>query len=166
MINGRLTFLFLLFFLFLFSCDKNIVFDDYQSLDDNIFLQSKPVRFTFNITDTISRNNVFIQLRNNQDYPYSNLFLITKIESPKGIIEIDTLQYEMTNNRGEFLGTGISGIKENVLCVTENCLKKVFFELGEYNLSIKQAMREKGKVEGIEGLEGITDIGLKIEKTN
>ena len=38
------------------------------------------------------------------------------------------------------------------------------FKTGKNILHIKQAVRETGKVNGVEKLEGITDVGFRIEK--
>ena len=144
------------------SCDANGVFDQYLSLEDNTWNLEKPVEFEFQVTDTISKNDVFINIRNNKDYGYSNLFLITHLKFPNGNKIVDTLEYRMTDEKGRFLGSGMSEIKENKLFYKE---EKVFSESGNYTLTIRQAMRKNGSVEGIKELKGLTDVGLRIEKT-
>lgn len=143
------------------SCDSNRVFDEYKTLNDNKWIQEKPVEFNMQIVDTISRNNLFINIRNNKDYQYSNLFLITHINFPDGKKIVDTLEYEMADKRGQFLGYGISDVKENKLFLKENI---IFPTSGNYTVSIYQAMRKNGAVDGIKELEGITDVGFRIEK--
>ena len=68
----------------------------------------------------------------------------------------------MAKSTGEFLGTGFSDIKENKLWYKEGV---VLNERGDYKVNIQQAMRQNGNVKGIENLEGITDVGFRIEKT-
>ena len=68
----------------------------------------------------------------------------------------------MANQNGEFLGSGFSDLKENKFWFKENV---VFQESGEYIFSIQHAMRENNKVDGIINLEGITDVGLRIENS-
>lgn len=143
------------------SCDSNRVFDEYKALDDNKWVQENPIEFEIPITDTISRNNLFVNIRNNADYQYSNLFLITHIKFPDGKQVVDTLQYAMTDNNGRFLGSGISEVKESRLFLKENIM---FPSSGNYNVSIYQAMRKNGTVQGIEELEGVTNVGFRIEK--
>ncbi len=53
----------------------------------------------------------------------------------------------MAKPNGEFLGTGFSDIKENKLWYKENV---VFKEKGEYQFNIQHAMRENGKVNGVD----------------
>lgn len=154
----------ILFALMFTACSENALFDEYQSLPNNVFDSENPVSFTFQIQDAIHPKSAFIQLRNNSDYQYSNLYLITNLKYPSGKQEVDTLQYMMADPMGRFLGSGLSTIKENVLCYQNNCKPKRFEESGQYTFTIKQAMRKIGAIEGIDLLEGITDIGFKIKK--
>ncbi len=144
------------------SCDSNRVYDEYQSMEDNTWLQSDIITFDFSISDTISKNNIFINLRNNKDYEFSNLFMITKMDFPNGTKIIDTLEYEMTDKLGNFLGSGYTDIKQNKLFYKENVQ---FLEKGNYRFQIEQAMRKNGNIQGLDSLKGITDIGLRIELT-
>ena len=81
---------------------------------------------------------------------------------PHGKKVKDTLEYEMAKPNGELLGTGFTDIKENKLWYKEGV---VFNESGEYTVNIQQAMRENGKVNGVVELEGITDVGFRVEKS-
>jgi len=92
----------------------------------------------------------------------SNLFLIVETNFPNGKGFKDTLEYVMAKPNGEFLGTGFSDIKENKLWYREGV---VFDEDGEYQVNIQHAMRKSGSVRGLENLEGIIDVGFRIEKT-
>jgi hypothetical protein len=58
------------------------------------------------------------------------------------------------------LGNGFSDIKESKLWYKENM---VFTKKGKYKLSIQQAVRQTGKIQGVEKLDGITEIGFRIE---
>ena len=64
---------------------------------------------------------------------------------------------------GQWLGKGYGSIKENKLWYKENI---VFPSSGVYTLQISHAMRKNGNIEGIVDLEGITDVGFQIEKSN
>lgn len=143
------------------SCDSKREYDSFVSIDNNSWEKENEVSFLFEITDTINKKDLFLNIRNNQKYNYSNLFLITTLNFPNGRKIVDTLEYEMTDNSGCFLGNGLTGIKENKLFYKENV---VFPTSGEYSVSISQAMRKSGEVNGIKSLEGITDVGFRIEK--
>tara|TARA_R110002073_G_scaffold103234_2_gene233718 strand:+ start:16869 stop:17372 length:504 start_codon:yes stop_codon:yes gene_type:complete len=143
------------------SCDSNRVFDQYYAVDNTVWNKDNPINFEFQVTDTISKNDLYIQIRNNNEYAFSNLFLITHLDFPDGKKIVDTLQYAMTDKNGRFLGSGLSEIKESKLYYKES---RVFPMSGKYKVSIKQAMRKNGTVEGVKELEGVTDVGLRIEK--
>jgi len=147
--------------LFIVSCNDTSVFDKYKPISNAKWHKDSVVNFKFNPTDTISRNNVFINLRNNNNYQYSNLFLIVNIDFPNNTRFIDTLEYEMTDAQGKFMGTGLTDLKENKLEYKTNV---VFPTTGAYTFNIQQAMRKSGTIEGITTLEGVTDVGLRIEK--
>jgi gliding motility-associated lipoprotein GldH len=144
------------------SCTSETVFTNYKSVADNTWVLNEKVVFQFSITDTISKRNLFINIRNNKQYKYSNLFLITELVFPNKTKVIDTLQYKMASLNGKFLGNGFTEIKENKLFYKE---EKVFPLSGEYSFNVRQAMRKSGFSESIEILEGITDVGFSIEKT-
>ena len=113
--------------------------------------------------DTVQRKNIYVTLRNNKDYEFSNLFLIVGIEFPNNYKIVDTLEYEMTTLEGRFLGTGMTDIKENKLEYKTNV---IFDQKGDYILSVQQAMRKTRDVEGLSYLGGITDVGVQIEIAN
>lgn len=153
--------LLLIFGLFgvLFSCDSGLIFDEYQSIESG---WDKDLGIEFKVVppDTLKPYNLFINLRNTNDYKYNNLYLLVEMHHPNGKVKKDTLEYRMTTAEGEFLGSGFSDIKENKLWYMES---EVFKEPGEYRIVVYQAMRELGKVSGVEKLEGIIDVGFRIE---
>lgn len=144
------------------SCDSNQIFDQYQSVKGSWHKDSVKT-FTFTPKDTISKRNLFVTLRNNNDYRFSNLFLIVEFNYPNGKTTTDTLQYKMTEPSGKFLGTGFSDLKENKLWYKGYKEGFVFNESGEYSINIKHAMRENNQVNGVTNLKGITDVGFRIE---
>jgi len=154
----------LLFFIAILitSCNSNSDFDEYIVLPSSTWHRTNAIQFTFPINDSIGKKNLFINLRNNKDYTYSNLFLITQMNFPDGQIIIDTLEYDMTDVTGKFLGQGFTDIKENKLFYKENI---IFPNTGDHTFKVRQAMRKNGEIQGIEELKGITHVGFRIEKT-
>ncbi|WP_372745568.1 gliding motility lipoprotein GldH [Lutibacter sp.] len=145
------------------SCSENKFFDQYKPVENLEWSRDTIYNFIVSNTDTISKRNVFINIRNNKNYEFSSLFLIAKIEFPSGYKLVDTLEYEMTNAEGKFLGQGFSDVKENKLFLRE---KVVLSEKGDYKFLIQQATRSINDIEGKNPLKGITDVGLSIEKVN
>ncbi|NAY91581.1 gliding motility lipoprotein GldH [Muricauda sp. JGD-17] len=144
------------------SCNSNLVFSDYQTMNDGKWEVDKPAHFEVEGLDTTQTYNMFINIRNDDVFPYNNLFLIAELEHPDGNTQKDTLEYRMAEPTGEWLGKGLGSIKENKLWYKE---KIVFPDSGVYKVSIIHAMRQNGNVEGVQILDGITDVGLEIEKS-
>lgn len=145
----------------LFSCDEKRVFDDYRPLDGT-WHKDSILSFEYEQMDTVSPYNLFINIRNNNSYPYNNLFLIVQMEQPDRLTKVDTLEYQMANADGSLMGKGFTDVKESRLWYKENV---VFPKQGKYTFRIQHAVRHTGKIVGVEELEGVTDVGFRIEST-
>ncbi|UII81489.1 gliding motility lipoprotein GldH [Flagellimonas sp. CMM7] len=152
----------LVFSLSLASCNNNLTFSDYKAMENGSWRIDNPVNFEFSNLDSIQTHNMFINIRNDNTFQFNNLFLITELEYPNGNTLKDTLEFKMAEPNGEWLGKGLGSIKENKLWFQE---KVVFSDSGVYRVSISHAMRKNGDVDGIYVLDGITDVGLEIEKS-
>ncbi|WP_339711134.1 gliding motility lipoprotein GldH [uncultured Kriegella sp.] len=145
------------------SCNDALLVSEYKATDKGHWNKDHTIEFTFSEVDTIRRHNMFINIRNDETFPYSNLFLIAELNFPSGETVKDTLEYEMALPDGKWLGKGYGSIKENKLWYKENI---VFPSSGVYTLSVSHAMRKNGSVDGIANLPGITDVGFEIVKSN
>ncbi len=141
------------------SCDDTGVLDEYQTVAESWEMDEK-ISFTLPELDSQKPYNLFINVRNTNDYKFSNLYLIAEMRFPNGKVITDTLEYDMAAPNGEWLGTGFSDVKENKLWYKE---KVNFKEEGTYTITLQHAMRKNGDVDGVTSLEGITDIGFRIE---
>lgn len=149
------------FTLLLFSCDKNRVFDDYKKLGGT-WHKDSIICFEFESKDTVSSHNLFVNVRNNNNYPFNNLFLVVHMQFPDGFTKVDTLEYQMANPDGSLMGEGFSDVKENKLWYKENVK---FNQEGTYKVSIQHALRQINKIPGIEELKGVSEVGFRIEST-
>lgn len=149
--------------LFFIACDKKQFFSEYKELDGT-WKKADTLRFTFEQKDTINPYHLFLNVRNNNDYPFNNMYLIVSLKEPgkQPTIKVDTLEYQMANSDGSLMGKGFSDVKESKLWYLEN---HKFSKVGKYDVQIVQAVRETGKVDGVADLKGITELGLRIEKT-
>ncbi len=148
---------------FMVSCDDSIVKSDFKATTNGSWNRDSIVEFNFSGLDTLQSHQMFINIRNDNTFPYSNLFLIAALEYPNGDTVTDTLEYLMAQPDGTWLGKGHGSIKENKLWYKENI---VFPSSGVYTLRLSHAMRKNGNVEGDVNLEGITDVGFEIVKSN
>lgn len=145
------------------SCAEGLVKSEYQATEAGVWNKDSPVEFSFSGIDTVGLHNMFITLRNDNTFRYNNLFLIAELEFPNGETVKDTLEYQMAKPDGTWLGKGYGSVKENKLWYKENI---VFPTSGVYKLKLAHAMRKNGSVNGVENLQGVTDVGFEIEKSN
>jgi len=71
----------LICFFGLVSCDSNSVFDEYKSVSQ-AWNKEDIVSFTVNPKDTVSAYNLFVNIRNTNEYKFNNLFLIVDVNFP------------------------------------------------------------------------------------
>ena len=138
------------------SCDSNSIYHQYQPIDKSGWHKDTAVDFAVPIIDTESLYNVIIDIRNSNEYPYQNLYLFVYSISPDNKTEGDTLNCILADNQGRWYGQGI-GSTSTLSVMYMPAVK--FSEQGVYTFRIMQGMRE-------DILEGISDIGLRVEKRN
>ncbi|MHC5309767.1 gliding motility lipoprotein GldH [Myroides sp. LJL116] len=161
-IKNKFIVLFFVVCFLLISCeqDNNVVFDQYHKTQ-GYWAKEDVKTFVYQVQDTISPSNLFINIRANNNYPYSNLYVIFKMYQPDMTIVVDTLQYQMANAQGELLGDGFTDIKQSKLWLKQDY---IFNQSGTYKFTLEQAVRQLGEVKGIDQLPGISEVGLRIEK--
>lgn len=149
-----LVFALLISTLLITACDKMRVYDENQKLQDRSWNAGTPLVYNVAITDTVSRYNMYINIRNADTYKFSNLYIFMTTTLPHNEIEKDTLQLILANDEGRWLGNGLGDVFESRILFKEN-LK--FINSGNYQFKLEQAMR-------INPLPGILDVGIRIEK--
>ncbi|SIQ14331.1 gliding motility-associated lipoprotein GldH [Chryseobacterium sp. RU37D] len=144
-----------LFSLILFlSCNSSSEGEVIMNSVDNKWNKKSEQKFNLEISDSQNPKNIIFVVRNNNEYPYSNIRFIvsfTNLQSKKK--QTDTLNYVLAKPNGEWLGTGFGDTKETLF---QYKLNYRFLAKGKYEIGVKQAMRN-------DNLPGIEDIGVKIE---
>lgn len=148
----RTGFLFALILL-MFSCSESNG-TVYMNKVNSSWKKNKKQEFQFNIDDAQNPKNIIFVVRNNEDYPYSNIRFIVNFEDPNKKAETDTLNYILAKPTGEWLGEGFGSTKEILFQYKVNYK---FPKNGLYKINVTQAMRK-------DILPGIEDLGIKIEQ--
>ena len=145
-------------FLFLLSCNEQSIYRADINTTNGWGLTEKT---SFKIEDTLTQAaDLYIYLRNDQDYPYANIFLIGNLLKGDSLVQSDTLEYMMAQPNGEWLGTGFLSVKESKLIWKEQWIPQI---LPPYTLELAQANRAINEVNGSEKLKGIVSVGIAIE---
>jgi gliding motility-associated lipoprotein GldH len=136
------------------ACDAKRYFEENKPIVKGIWKAEEKAHFDIQITDTVARYNFFLNVRNSLDYPYSNLYLFIHTTNPTGKKSQDTLECQLADYTGKWLGSGFGSIKFSRFLIQ----KRVHFrQRGHYIFELEQAMRVKE-------LKGIVDVGIRIEK--
>lgn len=132
------------------ASDENVIMNHVDNKWDKNIRQ----KFNLEISDPENPKNIIFVVRNNNDYPYSNIRFIVNLTNPKTKkAETDTLNYILAKPNGEWLGTGFGETKETLF---QYKLNYRFPEKGSYEIEVSQAMRN-------DHLPGIEDLGIKVE---
>lgn len=137
--------------LLLVGCQGDIVYTVFKSLPNVGWEADSSLCYQPVITDSVADYQMLITIRHTDVYPYQNLWLFVDIEQDSLLLTRDTIECYMANERGEWLGGGLT-VHELPLLYSENYQ---FSNSGEYQISITQGMRE-------DTLVGIKEVGVKI----
>ena len=154
MINNLKIIFGLSLFVLLFGCDPNRVLDHNSPIDKIGWYRLKPITEVVTINDTKQKHNFYINIRNNNEYPYSNIYMFINTKVPSGKSSRDTVECVLADVDGKWLGKSSGDISDHRILIKQNVL---FPDSGTYTFEIEHAMR-------VENLLGITDVGLRIEK--
>lgn len=142
------------FMLFISSCDPKRVFEKNQQISDDVWNSDEKPVFEVEIEDTTAAHNFYVNVRNADGYPYSNVYIFISTVFPNQKHSMDTLECVLADETGKWLGNGLGDIYDNQILFK----KGVRFPVkGKYVFTMEQAMRT-------DGLPLIMDIGLRIEK--
>jgi gliding motility-associated lipoprotein GldH len=135
------------------GCSGKEIFSEFHSFPHSSWLRGEVVNFEVPVSDSIQPYDVFLEIRNTDDYPFRNLWLFVDITAPNGELREDTINIELADIYGKWYGKGVSLYIHSV-AYDEN----IHYPFsGNYTYSVRQGMRE-------EVLKGISDIGLTISK--
>lgn len=136
------------------SCDPNRVYEDNIDMPTATWDKNNKLKFEVDITDTLTPYNVYVNIRNSGNYQFSNIYMFIDVTFPDGNVYRDTLEGQLADASGQWLGSGLGDIWDNKLPYKQSVR---FPKSGKYIFEIEQAMRT-------DQLEDILDAGLRIEK--
>lgn len=137
------------------SCGNKALFDDNLAIQNEIWTPDNNAIFKVEVKDTVHAYKFMINVRHTIDYRFSNLYVFMNTRFPNGNITRDTIECVLAAPDGKWVGKGFGELKQNQILLNST----LRFPLkGEYAFEIEQGMRVKE-------LKGITDIGIRIEKS-
>lgn len=136
------------------SCGDNTVYEESLKIEAAEWHRNNRAQYVFDIDDSSAIYSFSINFRHGGSYPYKNIYLFCRTESPSGKIAIDTAQMILTDQYNRWMGKGIGDLFDYQFMFKKGNL---FPENGTYNVSIEQGMRDLI-------LPEITDIGIAIKR--
>jgi gliding motility-associated lipoprotein GldH len=143
-----------LFTFLLFSCSNLDDFSANKTIESALWDVNNICRFEYDVTDTISTKDMFINLRHSGLYKYSNIYFFVTTLAPNGKTLKDTVEYTLADARGKWAGSGIGDLYDVELAYKRNVR---FAQQGRYIFYIQHGMRDKQ-------LEAVTDVGISVRK--
>jgi gliding motility-associated lipoprotein GldH len=137
----------------LISCNPNRFFRETRRIPDGIWNVREKISFTVPVPDTSKRFLMFIDIRNDVDYPFANIYLFLDTRCPDGKVARDTVECRLADYDGRWLGSGSGSIRFNRFLFQRGIR---FKQKGNYSFTFEQAMRKSE-------LKGIRDVGLEME---
>lgn len=142
----------------LVSCNRKSVFSDYRALKGSKWHQDSVLTFDMTVPDSTKIYNLFLNVRNEGRYNYSNLWLFVKIIPPKGNAINDTIELSLATPEGKWLGYGLGDLYDMKYPYKQTTF---FPAAGYYRFEVRHGMRTEDGV-----LKGIHDFGITLEKSN
>lgn len=136
------------------ACANDSIYTEYRSLPDAGWSKDSVARFQVDIAQTNIPYNVLVNIRHDSHYPYQNFWMFISITNPDGATTKDTIECYLADNRGKWLGSGLSSVYNMPVLVKPNI---VFPQAGRYTFTVRHGMRD-------DVLSGMTDIGVEIDK--
>ena len=134
------------------ACDKQTLYYSYQSIPSSEWTKSDTLFFNVPITDSLVFLHLSAEVRNNNYYPYRNLYLIISHNLEDSTTwQTDTLKYMLANEEGKWNGEGWNSLYHSSLPLKTAVPRHP----GNYTFKIIHGMKD-------EKLLGINDIGIKI----
>lgn len=136
------------------SCDSTVMYEENREVPEGDWDISERMTFDFDVPDTTTLYNFYFNVRNTDDYMFSNLYVFSHIDFPNGKKGTDTIELPLTNPDNSWIGNGQGDIHDCQLIFR----KGVRFPVaGKYHMEVEQAMR-------MEKLPGIKNVGIRIER--
>jgi len=137
------------------ACSPNRIFEQAESLPDQQWAYTDTIWVKASIPDTTSSYDLYLAIRHNQEYPFSNLWIHLQTFYPSGQTGLLKKQLIIGNNEAQTWETDcLQDICNGLLPIVEGV---TFSEKGDIRFALTHIMRTNP-------LPGIMDIGLRIER--
>ncbi len=142
------------------GCSDPAVFQADVAIPEGSWDRTFKPSFAFDIADTVSKHDVFIDVRHTGEYAFSDLFLFVELSGPGGRAVRDTVECLLADPTGRWYGKGTGFVWADRMLDAKILYKlgNRFPASGRYTIKLEQAMRT-------EQLDGVLDVGVSVERS-
>lgn len=141
------------------GCGDHVVFQEDARTPQGVWERGWDPQFAFDVQDTVTPHDVYLDVRHTGDYPFSNLYTFVRLTGPDGGQHTDTVECTLADPTGRWYGKGTGFIRSDRFDAhVLYKLRNRFPRKGRYTLTLEQAMR-------VEKLDGIIDVGVSVERS-
>lgn len=138
--------------LFLASCTTIDLYEKSVTIPGFSWKSSYKPEFTFSISDTTTRYQLFLVLRHTEKYTYNNIWINLYSQPPGDTVHKASFELQLATNE-KWLGTGMDDIYEHRIKLTD----PQYLKAGIYHFKVEQIMRE-------DPLANVMNVGIRVEK--
>lgn len=138
------------------GCGSDYMYEKSYPIDSSNWTYADRLDFTFDIEDSLSIYNLWLEVEHSVDYDYQNLYTRIHTRFPSGQELTEALSLELADKIGRWYGD----------CNSRNCSLKIpiqqgafFDQLGTYQITVEQFMRK-------DPINGIRTISFMVEQTD
>jgi gliding motility-associated lipoprotein GldH len=135
------------------GCDKARIIDENKEIPASGWYYKNNLGFDFEIKDTNRVYSVYVNVRANNEYPFSNLFIMLHQRTPSNKDTSFRRELTLIDPNGKWLGKGLGDLFDFQIPVMERVR---FKEKGLYHFDVAQNMR-------LDTLPHIMAAGMRVE---
>ena len=158
-VNSRLVLFLVVLVFMLSSCDSNRVYEDNIEFKDRTWKTTTPAELEFDVSDTTQAFNLYLNVRNNLDYPFARLFVNYQLVDPNGTVVKKEMFTENLFDIKTGEPNGRSGLGDVYDHQFDFLTNYSFEKTGKHKVRFEQFMRQ-------DTLRGILAIGLRVDAEN
>ena len=152
------SFILIIFFVLVLSCKNEDILYSSHIETKGAWLKNEPVKASLEINE--SPIDIYLILKLNEDYPFSNIYLLSNISNPDLKIT-DTISFKFDYSKNKSLLSRQTRIKTFRIPIYKN------MNLNEItSVEISHAVRFIDSTKPVMKLEGILDVGILVNKSN
>lgn len=137
------------------GCNTLDVYEQIHSFSTHEWKSADKPSFTFTITDTTSRYDIYVILRHEDAYHFKNIWLNVSTIAPKDTLKTQLINVPLADNKKGWLAAGMDDIYDHRARITA---APVALRKGDYTFTLQQNMRE-------EPLQYVLAAGIRVEKS-